>query len=83
MAFNGGNGLPNPGILVYRSGPTSVNVVSRYCTHLGCTVGSNYVCACHNSTFANDGSVLQGPASSSLTTYSATVSGTNILINFS
>ena len=83
LAFNAVNGIPNPGILVYRSGSTSVNVVSRYCTHLGCTVGSDYVCACHNSRFANDGSVLQGPASSSLTTYSATVSGTDILINFS
>ena len=83
LAFNAVNGIPNPGILVYRSGSTSVNVVSRYCTHLGCTVGSDYVCACHNSIFAKDGSVIQGPASISLTTYSATVSGTNILINFS
>ena len=83
LALNGVNGIPSPGILVYRSGSTSVNVVSRYCTHQGCTVDSNYVCPCHNSKFANDGSVLQGPASSSLTTYSATVSGTNILINFS
>ena len=83
LALNGVNGIPSPGILVYRSGSTSVNVVSRYCTHQGCTVDSNYVCPCHNSKFANDGSVLQGPASSSLTTYSATVSDTNILINFS
>ena len=83
LSLDGGSGIPSPGILVYRSGSTSVNVVSRHCTHQGCTVDSNYVCPCHNSMFANDGSVLQGPASSSLTTYSATVSGTNILINFS
>ena len=83
LSLDGGSGIPSPGILVYRSGSTSVNVVSRHCTHQGCTVGSNYVCPCHHSMFANDGSVLQGPASSSLTTYSATVSGTNILINFS
>ena len=83
LSLDGGSGIPSPGILIHRSSPTSVNVVSRYCTHQGCPVGSNYVCACHNSIFAKDGSVIQGPASSSLTTYSATVSDTNILINFS
>ena len=83
LSLDGGSGIPSPGILIHRSSPTSVNVVSRYCTHQGCVVRSDYVCACHNSIFAKDGSVIQGPASISLTTYSATVSGTNILINFS
>ncbi len=83
IALNGINGIPNPGILIHRSSPTSADVVSRRCTHSGCPVSSNYVCVCHNSVFAKDGSVLQGPASSPLTTYSATISGTNILINFS
>ena len=49
LAFNAVNGIPNPGILVHRTSQDSVNLVSRYCTHLGCTVGSNYVCAFHNS----------------------------------
>ena len=83
LAFNAVNGIPNPGILVHRTSQDSVNVVSRYCTHLGCTVGSNYVCACHNSRFGKDGSVLQGPASIPLKTYTATVNGDSILINFS
>ena len=83
LAFNAVNGIPNPGILVHRTSQDSVNVVSRYCTHLGCTVGSNYVCACHNSRFDKDGSVLQGPASIPLKTYTATVNGDSILINFS
>ena len=83
LAFNAVNGIPNPGILVHRTSQDSVNVVSRYCTHLGCTVGSNYVCACHNSRFSKDGSVLQGPASIPLKTYTATVNGDSILINFS
>ena len=83
LAFNAVNGIPNPGILVHRTSQDSVNVVSRYCTHLGCTVGSNYVCACHNSRFSKDGSVLQGPASIPLKSFSATVNGDSILINFS
>ena len=83
LAFNAVNGIPNPGILVHRTSQDSVNVVSRYCTHLGCTVNSNYVCACHNSRFDKDGSVLQGPASIPLKTYTATVNGDSILVNFS
>ena len=83
LAFNAVNCIPNPGILAHRTSQSSVNVVSRYCTHLGCTVGSNYVCACHNSRFGKDGSVLQGPAPIPLKTYTATVNGDSILINFS
>ena len=83
LSLDGGSGIPSPGILIHRSSPTSVNVVSRYCTHQGCVVGGDYVCACHNSIFAKDGSVIQGPASSPLNTYSATISGSNIEIQFS
>ena len=83
LSLDGGSGIPSPGILVYRSGSTSVNVVSRHCTHQGCVVRSDYVCACHNSIFAKDGSVIQGPASSPLETYSSTISGNSIHINFS
>lgn len=83
LSLDGGSGIPSPGILIHRSSPTSVNVVSRYCTHQGCVVGGDYVCACHNSIFTKDGSVLQGPASSPLATYSAIISGSNIEIQFS
>ena len=83
LAFNGVNDIPSPGVLVNRTSQDSVNLVSRYCTHLGCTVGSNYVCACHNSRFDKDGSVLQGQASIPLKSFSATVNGDSILINFS
>ena len=83
LSLDGGSGIPSPGILIHRSSPTSVNVVSRYCTHQGCVVGGDYVCACHNSIFAKDGSVIQGPASSPLNTYSATINGSNIEIQFS
>ena len=83
LSLDGDSGIPSPGILTHRSSPTSVNVVSRYCTHQGCVVRSDYVCACHNSIFAKDGSVIQGPASSPLNTYSSTIRGNSIHINFS
>ena len=48
--------------------------VTRKCTHLGCTL--HYVekedlleCPCHQSRFATDGRLLNGPAKTPLTTY--------------
>ena len=53
------------------------------CTHAGCTVStvSNNViqCPCHGSQYsAKDGSVIQGPATSPLTSVSVKVSGSTI-----
>ena len=41
-------------------------VVSSICPHLGCTVQwraetDNFVCPCHNGTYAADGSLISGP----------------------
>ncbi len=44
--------------------------VSTTCPHLGCTVESTpegFVCPCHISRFDQDGTLLQGPATRSLT----------------
>lgn len=64
--------VPEGGALVYkdkqvallRSGGDTF-ALSMTCTHLGCTVsldGDRFVCPCHGSRFALDGSVLEGPA---------------------
>jgi Rieske Fe-S protein len=55
------------------------------CTHAGCTVGgvtnNRIVCPCHGSVFsAQDGSVLNGPASAPLAAMTATVSGANVQV---
>jgi cytochrome b6-f complex iron-sulfur subunit len=45
--------------------------LSTTCPHLGCTVevtADGFVCPCHNSRFDQNGAVLQGPATRSLTT---------------
>lgn len=55
------------------------------CTHLGCPYlwdekKKNFNCPCHGSRFAQDGSVLQGPARRSLDRYPTRVDGQRIFI---
>jgi len=52
-----------------RTGASTFEAYSMVCTHAGCTtsiVSQQFACPCHGSVFANDGSVVQGPASQSL-----------------
>ncbi len=58
-------------IFVYRD-HESVKAVSAVCTHLGCTVQrttDGFECPCHGSYYANDGSVISGPAPTDLVWY--------------
>lgn len=46
-----------------------VHAVSTVCTHLGCVVKTSprgFLCPCHGSQFAPDGTVLKGPAPKAL-----------------
>ena len=59
--------------------------VDARCTHSGCKVGFNaetqeFVCPCHGSRFAPDGTRLSGPARRSLKTYEVLVSETSVSI---
>ena len=72
-------------LIVVRTSATAAVALSSRCTHAGCQVG--YVaskhfllCPCHSAEFSLQGSVLQGPTSTPLATYPATVSGTIITI---
>jgi len=72
-------GVPASGVLLHADfilfdRNSQVWAVSRKCTHLGCKVSyhehGNYLeCPCHQSRFAPDGSVLNGPARESLPVY--------------
>jgi Rieske Fe-S protein len=57
--------------------------VSSNCTHRGCVVsaydGNVISCPCHGSQFAMDGSLVKGPATTSLATYQVLFDGTNTL----
>ncbi len=70
----GSDGLP---ILVTRVSDTDFRALSSYCPHAGCQVESSLQrtsipCLCHNSLFALDGSLVQGPATTGLKNYNAT-----------
>lgn len=76
--------LANNGVLVKvasfyavkRTGPETFDAFSMACTHEGClteiTNGQQFDCPCHFSRFANDGSVLRGPATRPLQKLPAT-----------
>jgi glycine/D-amino acid oxidase-like deaminating enzyme/nitrite reductase/ring-hydroxylating ferredoxin subunit len=56
---------------VFRDEGGRVHAVSAVCTHLGCVLGWNPIdrtwdCPCHGSRFALDGTVIHGPATTSL-----------------
>lgn len=56
------------------------------CTHEDCTVGynsssNNFPCGCHGSVFATNGSVVNGPATIALKSYSISKSGDILTIN--
>ncbi len=55
------------------------------CTHLGCAYHweqdkKEFLCPCHTSLFAIDGSVLSGPAPRPLDRYQTKIEGTKLLL---
>lgn len=55
------------------------------CTHQGCSVdwqkdSSTFVCPCHDSQFATDGSVTKKPATKPLKTFAAKIDGDLVLV---
>lgn len=71
-------GAPRPvAVLVIAEDGGTFSAVSAICTHLGCTVGwdgprAAIICPCHDSHYAVDGTVIQGPATRSLERYAVT-----------
>lgn len=52
-----------PALLIHTE--NGFSALSLICTHLGCTVeskGDGFICPCHGSLYAKDGTVLRGPA---------------------
>ncbi|MBN1440159.1 MAG: Rieske 2Fe-2S domain-containing protein [Anaerolineales bacterium] len=78
------NDIDPKGILLYRSGESSVLAFSRNCPHQGCAVegfrDGVAACPCHRSEFDAGGNVLRGPADKPLAAYGASLSGTVLTI---
>lgn len=80
-----GNNIDESGMLIIRTGESLVTALSRTCTHQGCTIPGfqNGVssCPCHGSRFDTSGNVVNGPATTALKKYNATIVGNIITIN--
>lgn len=70
--------------LVVREKDNQLVAVNPTCTHAGCNVEWNadqtFICPCHASKFANNGKLLQGPATQSLALYTAKIEGDQVLV---
>jgi Rieske Fe-S protein len=81
----GNNPIDPAGILLYRESATSVVAFSRKCTHMGCLIASfqNGVstCPCHGSQYNTKGQAIRGPSNQALKRYTATLSGTGVIIS--
>jgi Rieske Fe-S protein len=71
-------------VVVTQAAAGTYAAFSAICPHEGCAVssvsGATIVCPCHGSTFALDGSVMQGPAARGLTARKVTVAGGQITV---
>lgn len=67
---------PDRMVAVKRTASSTFDAFDMRCTHEGCLVdiqnAERFVCPCHQSRFANDGSVLNGPANRPLDRLTAT-----------
>ncbi len=81
---NGGY-VYHDGIIVARTSGANYVAVSQVCTHAGSTIYfdlsiNQFHCPSHGSTFATDGTVTGGPASSNLARYNTTLTGTSLRV---
>jgi cytochrome b6-f complex iron-sulfur subunit len=84
LKTNGGY-VYNGGVIVARTTSGAYVAVSQLCTHAGGTVqyvpsSNSFYCPNHGSNFATNGSVLNGPATSSLGTYHTALTGTSLRV---
>ena len=83
LLHSGGSVISNQVVVINNNG--TYVALSDICTHQSCALSYNsaaskLTCHCHGSAFSLSGSVLNGPASSSLKQYSVTQSGNTLHI---
>jgi cytochrome b6-f complex iron-sulfur subunit len=81
---NGGS-VYKSGVIVARTSAGAYIAVSSACTHQGSTINfvsasNRFICPNHGANFSTTGSVLLGPATSPLTNYNTSLSGTLLRI---
>ena len=85
IALSSSTTFDSRGIIVLRTGSSSVRALSRRCTHAGSIVNinsssNNLLCPSHNSIFDLNGNVISGPANSSLKRYSSSINAEGTII---
>ncbi|KAA5547789.1 QcrA and Rieske domain-containing protein [Adhaeribacter rhizoryzae] len=80
-----GNALISNGVIVAFTTASSYVAVSSTCTHEGNTIGydagnKKFSCPAHGSAFNENGTVLNGPASTALKQYKTTLTGDNLRV---
>ena len=83
--LNNGGSLISNGVIVAKTTAGIYIAVQRSCTHENYnltyqSVNKRFYCPNHGATFAETGSVTNGPASSSLTVYNTQLTGTSLRI---
>lgn len=84
-ALNTAGGFVNvQGIIVANTSAGYV-ALDNTCTHQGCSIGyssanNNFPCPCHGSVFSPTGSVVNGPATVALKSYSVSKTGNTLTI---
>jgi cytochrome b6-f complex iron-sulfur subunit len=73
-------------IMIFRTGENTYLALSKICTHQGCTVAyvhadGDVLCPCHSSRFTTTGTVVNGPATSSLKKYTVQKNGDILTIS--
>ena len=81
---NGGSIYSN-NIIIARNNSGNFIALSQVCTHQGCTVkfsgtNNNFPCPCHGSIFDANGSVSNGPATTTLKKYNTSLSGNTLRV---
>jgi cytochrome b6-f complex iron-sulfur subunit len=70
--------------LVAHTAQDTFTALTAICTHEACTItgfrSPTYVCPCHGSQYSTAGQVLSGPATRSLRTFPAQLTGTTLAI---
>jgi cytochrome b6-f complex iron-sulfur subunit len=84
LATNGGSLISN-GVIVARTLTGTFLAVAAACTHQGTNVNynssnNNFVCPNHGAKYDSSGNVTLGPATTNLTKYNTTLTGTSLRV---